>query len=130
MRRRELFLFLRAQQSALLASAVDFLLTLFLSWTGLYYVYATVAGALVGGVVNCIVNYHAVFNASSRWPVVAGRYLGVWTGSLLLNVAATLVLTELVTGETWFLAPKFIASVAVALLWNYPLHRYFVFREN
>lgn len=54
----EIVTFLKAQASSLLATAVDFGVTVLLAnLFGIYYVYATFIGALSGGCVNCAVNY-------------------------------------------------------------------------
>ena len=61
-----------------------------------------------------------------RW--VALKYLLVWTGSIWLNTGGTYLLTEL--SGSYFIFPKTVVAVAIALLWNYPLQRMFVYRDN
>ncbi|MBQ7441157.1 MAG: GtrA family protein, partial [Prevotella sp.] len=89
--------FCKAQLSAQIATVVDFTVTALLAELfGIWYLIATFVGALSGGVVNCIVNYHWVFKAQElKKQFVAIKYLFVWCGSILLNTAGTYVLTEL-----------------------------------
>jgi hypothetical protein len=51
-----IFMFLRAQLSAQMATIADFLVTILLvRLFDVYYVYATLAGAIYGGIVNCVI---------------------------------------------------------------------------
>ena len=50
----------------------------------------------------------------------------VWSGSLILNGGGTDLITYLI-GENYFIIVKCIISIFVALLWNYPGQRRFVF---
>ena len=96
---------------------------------GVWYVAATFIGAVTGGIVNCMLNYRWVFGSDGQKKrYVALKYLLVWTGSILLNTAGTYVLTEL-SGH-YFVIAKAIVSVAVALLWNYQMQRFFVYRNK
>ena len=63
--------------------------------SGLFYLYATFLGSVVGGVVNCVINYGWVFHADDcKKTHVALKYLFVWGGSILLNTWGTFALTE------------------------------------
>ena len=95
-RRREVWMFCKAQLSAWLASAVDFLVTISLvKFGGLFYLYATFIGSVVGGITNCIINYGWVFHAVGCKKVyVAVKYLFVWGMSIMLNTWGTFALTE------------------------------------
>ena len=47
-------------------------------------------GALVGGIVNCTINYRFTFHAAGQSvKAVTVKYALVWTGSLLLNMYGT-----------------------------------------
>ena len=53
-----------AQCSALVATCFDFLLTIVLArFAHMWYAYATLLGAIFGGIVNCCINYRWVFHA-------------------------------------------------------------------
>lgn len=135
--------FLKSLLSAQFASIVDFALTILLSSVlGVYYVVATMLGAVTGGVVNCIVNYSWVFPDSDVSKVhVAMKYALVWLGSILLNTLGTYLLTEYLMGSPLvqsalgeyvshiYIASKLVVAVSVAFLWNYQMYRLFVYRN-
>ena len=136
-------MFCKAQLSAWLASGVDFLVTISLvKLGGLFYLYATFIGSVVGGITNCMVNYGWVFKADGIKKVhVALKYLFVWGGSIMLNTWGTFALTEWLTDMKWvngllgyyvdnvFILSKIIMAVLVAFVWNYQLQRIFVYRN-
>ena len=96
---------------------------------GMWYVAASFIGAVSGGIVNCLLNYRWVFGSDGQKKrYVALKYLLVWIGSILLNTGGTFALTEL-SGH-YFVIAKAIVSVAVALLWNYQMQRFFVYRNK
>lgn len=127
--KRNLITFAKAQGSAIVATVVDFVVTIVLAdWCGVYYFYATVIGAVCGGVTNCIVNYRYVFkDAQQKKCLVACKYFVVWISSILMNSYGTYAMTELT--QTHYLVPKVVVSVLVAVLWNYQLQRRFVYRN-
>ena len=122
--------FSKAQCSAWIATAIDFGVTLLLSkLCGLWYGYATFAGALSGGCANCVINYRWVFHAfGEKKKYVAIRYLIVWWISIVLNTVGTCQLTE--TLHIDFVIAKAIIAALVAVLWNYQMQRVFVFHAN
>lgn len=122
--------FCKAQLSAQIATVVDFTVTALLAELfGIWYLIATFVGALSGGVVNCIVNYHWVFKAQElKMRFVAIKYLFVWCGSILLNTGGTYVLTEL--SAQHYLISKVVVAILVGFLWNYQMQRLFVYRDN
>lgn len=138
-----IWVFCKAQISALFASTIDFLTTIVLAkFFGVFYVYATFTGSVVGGIVNCFVNYGWVFhNNHVKVKYVAIKYLMVWIGSLTLNTWGTYFLTEWLKGMTWvngllgryvadvFILSKLVVACIVAFFWNYQLYRLFVYRN-
>ena len=120
----------KAQVSAWIASIVDFSITVGLSQLlHLWYGYCTFTGALMGGVINCLINYKWVFHPDDvKKKSIVTRYMIVWAGSIGLNTFGTLTLTEL-TGIN-FVVIKAIVAIAVAILWNYQLQKIFVFRSS
>ena len=137
-----LFVFLRAQLSAQLATISDFLITLGVFYfLPMRYIYATFIGAVCGGILNCIVNYEWTFKADSLSKRgVALKYLMVWGGSIALNTWGTYYLTGWMhrgnlfnflfgfLGEYRFMVAKGITAFWVACVWNYYLQAYFVYR--
>lgn len=142
--RRVFWVFVKAQLSSYVASFSDFLATILLAkLCGLFYLYATFLGSVVGGLVNCAINYRWVFRANECKKVhVALKYLFVWGGSILLNTWGTFALTEWLTAMHWvdgllghyvkdvFIFSKIIVAVLVAFFWNYQLQRVFVYRNH
>ena len=80
--RREVWLFMKAQLSAQIATVIDFLITILLvKLFGIYYLYATFIGSVVGGIVNCVINYEWVFKAEDCKKIHVGlKYFIVWGG--------------------------------------------------
>ena len=110
------FMFLRAQLSAQMATIADFLVTILLvRLFDVYYVYATLAGAIYGGIINCIINYKWTFKSKGKKTHVAVKFIIVWVCSIWLN--------------TWGIIPKVVVAVIVALFWNYNMQRFFVYRN-
>ena len=142
--RHSVWIFFKAQISAQFASFVDFLVTILLVKAfAVFYLYATFTGSVVGGIVNCAINYGWVFHAEDcKKTHVAVKYLFVWGGSIILNAWGTFALTEWLTGMTWvngllgyyidnvFILSKIIVAVLVAFFWNYHLQRFFVYRNH
>lgn len=128
--KHETWMFCKAQLSAQIATLADFSVSFLLAaGLGIWYVTASFLGALSGGIVNCAVNYRWVFRAGMlKKRYVALKYLLVWTGSILLNTLGTHLLTEW-SGQ-YFIFPKMLVAVSIALLWNYPMQRVFVYRDN
>ena len=92
-----------------------------------WYVISVAAGALAGAIVNFLLNRHWSFEAShGLMRRQARRYTLVSAGSLLLNTGGTWALTEY--GRIHYGISVVIAALAVGFLFNFPLHRGYVFR--
>ena len=142
--RREVWLFMKAQLSAQIATVIDFLITILLvKLFGIYYLYATFIGSVVGGIVNCVINYEWVFKAEDCKKIHVGlKYFIVWGGSILINTWGTFALTEWLAGMKWvngllgyyvydvFILSKITVALLVAFFWNYYLQRVFVYRNH
>lgn len=130
--------------SAQFATAVDFVVTVLLSSVfGAYYVFASAIGAVVGGCINFVTNYLWVFPGSSgRKLYVALRYAIICAVSLLLNTYGVYLLTEFLVACPFvvnlfgiyashiYIISKIIVAILVALCFNYPLQRLFVYRGS
>lgn len=136
------FMFLRAQLSAQMATVSDFFVTILLvSLFDIYYVYATLTGAFCGGIVNGIINYKWTFKSKGKKTNVAAKFIIVWLCSVWLNTWGTYALTESLAKIPWvrdtlslyfgdfFIIPKVIVAIIVALFWNYNMQRWFVYRN-
>lgn len=118
----------RSQVAAAVASAVDFVVLLVsVEFLAIWYVAGTAIGAFVGAATNFFLGRHWSFRASSgAMRAQALRYALVSLGSLLLNTLGVFVLTD--WGDFPYPVSKITVSVLVGLLFNFPLHRVFVFR--
>jgi len=103
---------------------------------------AVAVGAVIGGAVQCVVNYKFTFHAEGQnVKAVAVKYFIVWGGNLLLNMYGTTLLarplsrwkllTDLgFTGTAVFAVATFGIAVLVSIFWNFGMQRYFVYRPT
>jgi len=120
--------FVRANLSSTIASAVEYALVTGLVVVGVHYLYAAALGAVTGAVTDFSLKRHWAFDRAAKGSVhgEALRYLVVSAGSLALNLGGSYALVD---GVGLPAVPGVIAaSLVVGFVWNYPLHRYFVFR--
>jgi putative flippase GtrA len=95
---------------------------------GVHYLLAAAAGAVTGAAVDFSLKRHWAFDRAHRAHVGREglRYLWVSAVSLVLNLP---VAYGLVDGLGLPAVPGVIAaSILVGVAWNYPLHRWYVFR--
>ena len=119
----------RSQVTALLATAVDFgLLLILVEIVGLYYVGAVALAAAAGAVANYVANRMWAFESIGAVPAEVGRYVAVSTASLGWNVLLVWAITEQL--GIVYLYSKVIVAILVGVLWNYPMHKYWVFLAN
>ena len=121
--------FVRANLAAAIATGIEYLLVTGLLVAGAHYLTAAGAGAVTGAVTDFSLKRHFAFDRSARAAVGREglRYLWVSAVSLALNLALA---WALVAGLRLPSLPGVIgASILVAVAWNYPLHRWYVFRE-
>ena len=99
-------------------------------------------GAIMGGVVNCTINFRFTFHAKGQSvKAVVVKYIMVWTGSLLLNMYGTTFAAEGLSHWQWlidlgfkptgiFAVSTLVVSLLVSWFWNFLLQRRFVYRAN
>ena len=122
--------FVRANLSSSIASGLEYLLVTGLVLARVHYLAAATAGAVTGAVTDFSLKRHWAFNRAVKGTVQHEglRYLAVSSASLALNLALSY---GLVDGLLLPAVPGVIAaSILVGLAWNYPLHRYYVFRTR
>lgn len=122
-------IFLKAQLSSFIATAVDFGITIFLveilQWQ---YALAVFAGALGGACSNFFVNRFWSFEVSEKSLKTQGlRYVLVWTGSVLLNVSGVYLMANIF--KVNYIVSKIVVSIVVGLSFNYLLQKKFVFAK-
>lgn len=120
--------FTKAQIASILATGVDFGITSVLfHFTGVSIVACGATGTLCGGVTHFMVSRTWVFNAQEReWAAQVNRYVVVWIGNFLLNVAGLWLFAHFIGIKDMF--AKVITAVMVAVCYNYPLQKRFVFK--
>lgn len=142
-----IFTFLRSSVSSQIASWTDMgVCFVFYAWVFLPLgtdpmrsFLATAIGLVVGGVVNCCINYKFTFRAE-HCPVkaVAIKYLLIWGGSFILNLVGTTALNHLLQQIHWlgaigikpdgiFAFSRLSVSLIVSLAWNFILQKNFVY---
>ena len=120
--------FVRANLSSTIASGLEYVLVTGLVLGGVHYLTAATAGAITGAITDFALKRHWAFDRSAMAAVhhEGLRYLAVASLSLVLNLALAYALVD---GLKVPAVPGIIAaSLVVGFVWNYPLHRYFVFR--
>ena len=128
-KRRTIFVFSQHQISAAVATAVDFAIMIACkSGLGMTPAMATAVGSLFGAVISFTLGRHWVFQqAHGDIRGQALRYAFVSTLSLIFNSLGEKLFVSL--GLEYILA-RVVLSVVVGMLWNFPMHRYFVFRDR
>lgn len=135
-----IFQYLRSSIAAQIASWID-MGTSFLLFAlcGFYPWLATAAGAVIGGVTNCAINYKFTFHARDcSIKAVAVKYTLVWLGSLTLNTLGTSgiywLLTHCfdlasygITHDGAFAIARLSVSLVVSIVWNYLMQKNFVY---
>ena len=123
----ELGRFLRANLASGVASGVEYVLVTCLVLAHVHYLYAATAGAVTGAIIDFSMKRWWAFDRSHMGSVHGEglRYLAVSATSLAMNLLASYALVD---GVGLPPVPGVIAaSIVVGAVWNYPLHRYFVF---
>ncbi|HEX9289299.1 MAG TPA: GtrA family protein [Anaeromyxobacteraceae bacterium] len=126
----ELGRFVRANLASAIASGLEWVLVTGLVLAGVHYLTAAAAGAVTGAATDFSLKRHWAFDRAHRAAIEREglRYLGVSALSLALNLACAYALVD---GLGLPAVPGVIAaSLAIGLVWNYPLHRYWVFRHE
>ena len=120
----------RHQLGAFAATAIDFAsMVVLVEYAAASPTLAAAAGATLGGVTNFALGRSWVFRRASGGAAgQAARYALVSAASAGLNAAGEHLLHG-VAGMQYVLA-RVLGSVAVSLLWNFPMQRRFVFRDG
>lgn len=122
--------FLKANVASLVASACDFGFAILLKeFFGVDAVAASISGTVLGGVINFIICRYWAFNAANKNVVNQGaRYFIIWGGNLILNALGVYLLIKY--GGIDYKIAKLITSLTVAIAYNYPLQKKYVFKNT
>jgi putative flippase GtrA len=120
----------RHQLGALAATTVDFAAMIALvECLGLSPVTSTAISASLGGITSFVLGRVWIFRRhSGHWAAQATRYAVVSGASAGLNALGEHLLHDLAGLQ--YVWARLLVSVAVSLLWNFPMQRGFVFREG
>jgi putative flippase GtrA len=122
--------FVRSGLTSLLTTAFDFaVLTGCVELLHVNYVLATWLGTVVGSLSNFTINKHWAFKGSAvPLPHQLGRFVLVQAGSSGWNTLGVWLLTRY--GGLQYQISKVIIAAVVAVAWNYPMNRVFVFARK
>jgi putative flippase GtrA len=120
----------RHQAGAVAATVVDFAAMIaVVERLGFSPVAGTVVGASLGAITNFLLGRVWVFpRHSGHWAAQGSRYAVVSAASAGWNALGEHLAHD-VAGMQYVLA-RVVVSIVVSLLWNFPMHRRFVFREG
>lgn len=123
-------LFIKANSASLVSSFCDYLVAiLFKELMLVPAFFASIIGTIAGGVVNFFINRHWVFRSSATSIYYQSkRYFLIWSGNLLLNALGLYLLIDV--GGLYYITAKVITSLLVAIMYNYPLQKKYVFKNN
>jgi putative flippase GtrA len=103
---------------------------------------ATAIGLVVGGIVNCCINYKFTFQAKDcSVKAVVVKYILIWGGSFFLNLMGTTAFDHLLQQWDWlytigmrsdgiFAFARVSVSLVVSLAWNFVLQKNFVYKPT
>ena len=120
--------FAKAQIASLIASIIDYWCTIIaVELVGVWYVWASAIGTVVGGITNFSLGRNWVFKRREKARNAQMiRYIIVWTGYLILTTSGVFLLTHYT--HLNYVISKATVSLVMAVSYNYPLQKKFVFR--
>lgn len=120
--------FLKAQGASMVASAVDFLVTIIaVELFGIWYVMGTIIGTVSGGVTHFTIGRTLVFNPTiKKVPTQIFKYFIAWNGSLLLNALGVFLVTQYLNVN--YVISKILISILVGFSYNYIIQKKYVFK--
>jgi len=121
--------YLKAQATAILGSAVDFLVTILLSKLFHYnFVVASLGGNICGAITQFIFGRSWAFHAENgKVSLQIMKYILVWAGNLLLSAGGVYFFTYYM--KIVGIVSKIITSVILGLTYNYFMQKKFVFAK-
>jgi putative flippase GtrA len=119
--------FAKAQIASFVASMVDYLITILsVELMGFWYVIGSSTGTVLGGIANFSLGRHWVFHRrDAARRIQFFRYFIVWLGYLLLATSGVYLLTHI--GGFNYIISKITVTLFLAIAYNYPLQKKFVF---
>jgi putative flippase GtrA len=120
--------FAKAQIASLIASIIDYWCTIIaVELVGIWYVWASAIGTVIGGITNFSLGRSWVFKRREKARHAQMiRYIIVWIGYLILTTSGVFLLTRYT--HLNYVISKATVSLVMAVSYNYPLQKKFVFR--
>jgi putative flippase GtrA len=120
--------FYRSQFASIVATAADFIITIFLTQVcGVWYVLSNYCGALTGAIISFLLGRNWAFNRTGKkWEWQAIRYGITSFLSININTYGVWLLTENL--DIHYTISKTIVAILVGICFNFPMFRYFVFK--
>ena len=120
--------FAKAQVASFTASVVDYWCTIIaVELVGIWYVWASAVGTVVGGFTNFYLGRNWVFKRREKdRQKQMMMYLIVWTGYFILTTFGVFLLTHF--SNLNYIISKALVSLVMAVSYNYPLQKRYVFR--
>jgi putative flippase GtrA len=120
--------FAKAQVASFTASVVDYWCTIIaVELVGIWYVWASAVGTVVGGFTNFYLGRNWVFKRREKdRQKQMMKYLIVWTGYFILTTFGVFLLTHF--SNLNYIISKALVSLVMAVSYNYPLQKRYVFR--
>ncbi|WP_121356132.1 GtrA family protein [Flavisolibacter nicotianae] len=120
--------FAKAQFASFLASLVDYGITVFaVEFVGFWYLAGSSTGTILGGITNFSLGRNWVFKGGERERhIQLFRYFMVWSGYLFLATTGVYLLTHFANFN--YLVSKASVTLFLAVAYNYPLQKRYVFR--
>lgn len=120
--------FAKAQLTSFVASLADYFITIFcVELLGFWYLAGSSTGTILGGITNFLMGRSWVFKGGERERhIQAFRYFLVWSGYLFLMMTGVYLLTHFAHYN--YLVSKLSVSLFLAIAYNYPLQKRYVFR--
>ena len=121
--------FFRYNIAAIVATSADFFTLILLTEIfNLWYVLSVIVGAIIGATIAFTLGrYWAFVSTVERKRTQALKYVIVAVGSVLLNSVGVYLLTDHI--EIQYIISKIIVATLVALAYNYPLSKYYTFKQ-
>lgn len=122
--------FLKVNMASLLATFADFSVAwIAVQWMHTDPLAGNISGTILGGIVNFLLGRHWAFDAAALPLRSTGiRYFITWTGNLILNSAGSFAGIR-IAGMN-YLVTKVLTAILVAVFYNYPMQKHYVFRNN
>lgn len=120
--------FAKAQIASFVASMVDYFITIIcVEFLSFWYVVGSGTGTIIGGITNFWLGRQWVFRGGEKERrVQLFRYGIVWLGYLILATLGVYLLTHF--GGINYILSKITVTLFLAIAYNYPLQKKFVFR--